>query len=386
MAYISASHGSLQPMFLIVMSLLLFLSVVTVSLRLYCRVFRIHKIGTDDYLIVAATCVTIGMGIMNGFHVAIGTGQHLQYLDLEVILIPTLKHWYAYQLVYPITVGLVKFSILTQYWRIFEVRIFRIQVIVVGVFVMLYTIICIFVNVRLTLNCCRPMLTAQAFECHSKPWRAWDPSFPKGCNNLSATYFSTAAITIFTDLVILIMPIPQLMRLNIHKRRKYALIAIFLIGTLASAASIARLNALYKYTVTKDVSYDAIQILLWTQIEVNVAIISASAPSLRPLFHRIFKGSSYGRPRPSNYQYPAYGTYGQQSHYRRTLTHGNPHGAIELRSHDEDVQAGTVQRETRADSQGQGSSNGNSSQEHILEYDPNIMKTVVISMTTEERK
>jgi hypothetical protein len=50
-------------------------------------------------------------------------------------------------MVYPITVGLVKFSILTQYYRIFEIRKFRIQVIVVGVFVLVYTIVCIFVNV-----------------------------------------------------------------------------------------------------------------------------------------------------------------------------------------------------------------------------------------------
>jgi uncharacterized membrane protein len=64
-----------------------------------------------------------------------------------VVLVPTLKHWYAYQMVYPITVGLVKFSILTQYYRIFEIRNFRIQVIVVGVFVLIYTIVCIFVNV-----------------------------------------------------------------------------------------------------------------------------------------------------------------------------------------------------------------------------------------------
>lgn len=33
-------------------------------------------------------------------------------------------------------------------------------------------------------------------------------------------YFSTAAITILTDLVILLMPLPQLMRLNIHRRKK----------------------------------------------------------------------------------------------------------------------------------------------------------------------
>ncbi|KAL4955483.1 hypothetical protein BDW69DRAFT_204479 [Aspergillus filifer] len=374
MAYISADHGSLQPMFLIVMSLLLFLSVVIVSLRLYCRVFRVHKTGVDDILIVAAMGVTIGMSIMNGFHIAIGTGQHLEYLDLEVVLIPTLKHWYAYQLVYPITVGLVKFSILAQYYRIFEVRNFRLQVIAVGIFVGLYTIICIFVN---------------AFECRSKPWRAWDPSFPTGCNNLPATYFSTAAITIFTDLVILVMPLPQLMKLNLHRRRKYALIAIFLTGTFASAASIARLNALYKYTVTEDVSYDAIQILLWTQIEVNVAIISASAPSLRPLFNRIFKGSSYGRKRPSATPYGVYGTYGNgESNYRRTImTHNNTHGAIELTSRDDETHTHNAGLHARSSSRAElAIDDDGSSQEHILNHNPNIIKTVVIEMKTEDRR
>jgi hypothetical protein len=71
---------------------------------------------------------------------------------LGQVLVPTLKHWYAYQLVYPITVGLVKFSILAQYYRIFEVQNFRRQVIAVGIFVAVYTIVCIFVNVSLHLH------------------------------------------------------------------------------------------------------------------------------------------------------------------------------------------------------------------------------------------
>ncbi|KAL4877905.1 hypothetical protein BJY04DRAFT_230323 [Aspergillus karnatakaensis] len=373
MAYISTENGSLQPMFLIVMSLLLFLSVVTVSLRLYCRIFRVHKVGADDYLIVAAMVVTIGMGVMNGFHIAIGTGQHLEYLDLEVVLIPTLKHWYAYQLVYPITVGLVKFSILAQYYRIFEVKNFRIQVIVVGVFVMIYTIVCIFVN---------------AFECHSKPWRAWDPSFPEGCNNLPAAYFSTAAITIFTDLVILVMPLPQIVKLNLNRRRKYALIAIFLTGTFASAASIARLNSLYKYTTTDDVSYDAIQILLWSQIEVNVAIISASAPSLRPLFRRLFKGSSYGKNGASSSPYPNYGGYGfGDSNYRRTLTHSNTHGAFELTSRDYEAHNGRIPGVGRSNSTTRVTHDDEaSSQELILDQQSNIVKTVEIEMKSENRR
>ncbi|KAL3439783.1 hypothetical protein BJX65DRAFT_317459 [Aspergillus insuetus] len=378
MAYITASNGSLQPMFS-VMSLLLFLSAVTVSLRLYCRLFRVHKVGLDDYLIVAALAVTIGMGVMNGFHIAMGTGQHLSDLApvLGQVLVPTLKHWYAYQLVYPITVGLVKFSILAQYYRIFEVQNFRRQVIAVGIFVAVYTIVCIFVN---------------AFECHSKPWRAWDPAFPEGCNNLPATYFSTAAITIFTDLAILVMPLPQLMKLNLHRRRKYALIAIFLTDTFASAAFIARLNALYKYTVTEDVSYDAVQILLWSQIELNVAIISASAPSLRPLFHRIFKGgSSYGRQCPSNSPYAGYGTYGNgESNFCRILTGaaGTHHGTIELTSRDDDTYARRGPGVSRSTSKTRKDTvdDEDSSQGLILDQNANIMKTVVIEMASENRR
>ena len=74
MAYISASNGSLQPAFLTVMILLLLLSTISVLLRVYCRVFLIHKVGPDDYLIVTGLAITIGMGVMNGFHVSMGTG------------------------------------------------------------------------------------------------------------------------------------------------------------------------------------------------------------------------------------------------------------------------------------------------------------------------
>lgn len=74
MAYISASDGSLQPVFLAVMTFLLLLSTISVLLRLYCRIFLVHKVGPDDYLILSGLIVTIGMGVMNGFHISFGTG------------------------------------------------------------------------------------------------------------------------------------------------------------------------------------------------------------------------------------------------------------------------------------------------------------------------
>ncbi|KAJ5822964.1 hypothetical protein N7447_005304 [Penicillium robsamsonii] len=305
---------------------------------------------------------------MNGFHVSLGTGRHLSDLPLEEVLIPTLKHWYVYQLVYPLSVGMVKFSILAQYYRIFALKQFRIATIGVGLFVFVYTITCIFVN---------------AFECHTKPWRAWDPSFPEGCNNLPKAYFSTAGINILTDVVILIMPLPLLMKLNLRNRRKStdALIAILLTGTFASVASIIRLSALYKYTITKDVSYDAIQILIWSQVEVNVAIISASAPSLRPLFNNTFKGSSYAR---SCGQAPCHDASWTPHDYdaavSQTLRPGDDR-AFEMWTNEDGDKSGPV------DGSGlrvvPSHTDRHSSQKIMLEPGSNIMKTVVIEMKSE---
>ena len=136
-------------------------------IRLLCRIAYIHYVGMDDYFMVAAWVVTTGMGIMNVFHISWGTGsgapnaasghfepkltylrQHTQDLPLMVILIPTLKYWYAYQLVYPWALFFVKASILALYHRIFTQKNFRLAVYCVTAFVSSYTIVVFFVNVR----------------------------------------------------------------------------------------------------------------------------------------------------------------------------------------------------------------------------------------------
>lgn len=60
--------------------------------RLYCRHFYLKIVGVDDWIMLGALCATTGLAIMNGFHVSLGTGRHLDDLPLLEILIPTLKH------------------------------------------------------------------------------------------------------------------------------------------------------------------------------------------------------------------------------------------------------------------------------------------------------
>ncbi|KAI9051567.1 hypothetical protein LZ554_004612 [Drepanopeziza brunnea f. sp. 'monogermtubi'] len=314
------------------------------SRQLYCRYFCLKVLGLDDFIITGALIATTGMAIQNGFHVSLGTGRHTDELPLQQIIIPTLKHWYAYQIVYPFVLYLVKLSILALYHRILTPRNFRLWVWAVSGFITVQTVVVMFV---------------QAFECGSRVDRAWSPTFPEGCNNLAASYYSMSSINVFTDIVILVMPLPTLAKLQINIRKKWALMGIFMTGGVAIAASCLRFYALHVYDTTDDVAYDAIY------IEVNMAIITASAPALRPLFKRTFAGSS---------DRSKYGYYG--SARRSHMNAGR--GAVELQPYN-----GKHEAVIAANMAG----NDSSSQECILEWGNHrgIVKTVETKVSSGTR-
>jgi hypothetical protein len=63
------------------------------------------------------------------------------------ILIPTLKHWYAYQLVYPFALFLVKCVFLATYRRIFVHHTLRMLLWTTATLISVQTLVVIFVNV-----------------------------------------------------------------------------------------------------------------------------------------------------------------------------------------------------------------------------------------------
>ncbi|KAK6335160.1 hypothetical protein TWF718_010597 [Orbilia javanica] len=263
----AGSGSSRGPLFLSITFVLLGIATIFVIVRLYCRYFLIHRVGADDWLITIGIAAEWALAVMNYFHIKYGTGRHISTVTIDE-LIPTLRYWFAYQILYPLVLLFIKLSILAFYVKISPQKWYRNTVYTVGAFVIAWTIAFIF---------------AYIFECPS-PSTAWSLDFPRGCVNLTALYYSTASINIASDLIILLLPIPVLQQLQIDKRRKLALIAIFSVGIVAVAGSAARLWSLWKYQHTVDVSYDAIFILLFSHIEINLAIMCACAPALKPLF------------------------------------------------------------------------------------------------------
>ncbi|KAK6851406.1 hypothetical protein PG995_012528 [Apiospora arundinis] len=124
------------------------------------------------------------------------------------------------------------------------------------------------------------------------------------------------AFLVATDLALVILPIPIIVKLQVNRRTKMALFAIVGLGTFAVVASCMRIVETYNRFKPRG-TYDY-TFLLWFNAKGHVAILT-SLPTLRPLFSRFFRvvsqasGAHYPRR-------PSYDVYGQSYPTRRRYT------------------------------------------------------------------
>lgn len=97
---------------------------------------------------------------------------------------------------------------------------------------------------------------------------------------------ATSAFHIFMDLWILVLPLKLIVRIPRPAREKIALFVIFGLGVISTIASIVRLQALRIFTLSNDPFYDSLPINTWSMVEVNIGILCASIPTLKPLVSR----------------------------------------------------------------------------------------------------
>ena len=111
-------------------------------------------------------------------------------------------------------------------------------------------------------------------------------------------YLCQAPVNIITDLAILILPIPVLTGMRLPQRQKTVLIFTFTLGIFVTVVDVIRIYYLQQAADStslthsrigtgQDFSYNASTALMWSAVEVNVGIICACIPTLKPLIHRI---------------------------------------------------------------------------------------------------
>ena len=117
------------------------------------------------------------------------------------------------------------------------------------------------------------------------------------CFDPSPAWCAQAGINLFTDVVILILPLPSLLRLKAPISKRLALVAIFSVGIICIVASCIRISILVLWGESgENASKYGSDVVLWGQVEVNCGIVCASFPFLQSLFKR---DSAGGRPKVS---------------------------------------------------------------------------------------
>lgn len=109
-----------------------------------------------------------------------------------------------------------KLSLLLMYYRIFRTPAFKKVVICVGAFVVCWA----FTATILFTFICVPVQ------------KLWYPDIPGHCVSELGVWLSNAGSTIFSDIVILLLPVPQIWRLNLRKEEKIGLTFVFGLGFL----------------------------------------------------------------------------------------------------------------------------------------------------------
>ncbi|KAM5354113.1 hypothetical protein ACJ41O_000763 [Fusarium nematophilum] len=238
--------------------------------RLYIRLFLIRTPGIEDL------CITIAMLLSTAFTILIkvqansGLGMHVWDLTEEQLLRP-LKALFASILCYYLAFSFIKASFLFQFYRIFPRPRMRKIIYFTAAFIFLFGI----ETVIMTIFLCIPV---QKF---------WEPNIDGFCFDKKALWFTQSALHIITDMMILLLPMSELKHLNMPRRQKRALIFVFALGFFACATSIVRLQSLIHLTNGTDLTYDNAATATWSAGELNISLICANVPAMRPLLVRL---------------------------------------------------------------------------------------------------
>ncbi|KAI9708953.1 MAG: hypothetical protein M1820_003647 [Bogoriella megaspora] len=133
------------------------------------------------------------------------------------------------------------------------------------------------------------------FECVPRK-KIWQPDIPGTCIKQQKMFVGTSVINVIDDFAILTLPLFWISKLQIDRKRKYAVASIFAAGLFACITSIMRLVVGIATLNSMDLTYLVLPVALWAMAEVAAALLVACLPVMPRLFRRSIdkptKGSS----------------------------------------------------------------------------------------------
>ncbi|KAK1622158.1 hypothetical protein BDP81DRAFT_155037 [Colletotrichum phormii] len=242
------------------------MTLVVVLLRCATRIHVSRRLWWDDgaaLLSMALLAVLSGLGYANE---DLGFGHH--YWNIDPGNSKTILQVYVLQMLYIFVQAFAKISIACIYSRVFASKTFRLKTNIFMIFVTTHSLL---------------FLLLIIFQC-TPIQSIWNRAIPSQCLNISAISNGGAAFSIFEDMILIILPIPELLKLHLDRKKKAALFGMLALGSFACIASMIRLKYMITFAHSFDPTWDYVDVVDWSSLELNAAVMCGSLPALRPLF------------------------------------------------------------------------------------------------------
>ncbi|EKJ67423.1 hypothetical protein FPSE_12408 [Fusarium pseudograminearum CS3096] len=277
--------------------------------RMYTNGVILRKFMIDDYLILFAWVLSIAAQsfLLDAYRRKL-LGVHAWEMPVDsntesalLVMCTTLTY-------IPTTI-LSKLTLCFFYYRLSPARWYQYSVYVTGI-ICTTSLVGIWFSV---LFACKPIAAG------------WDVRLSANatCINRPPIYITQAAFGCITDVMLLILPIPTVLGLQMSTRQKFGVLGLFAIGSITLVTSVVRLVLLLPSVSNPDQSWSLAEGCLWVIIEANLLIMCGSLPTLRVFLKnvapRVLGDKSQSKPSEQNSASASFGlrTFGGSNGPRR---------------------------------------------------------------------
>ncbi|KAJ0413028.1 hypothetical protein BJY00DRAFT_320202 [Aspergillus carlsbadensis] len=259
-------------------TVMLALASIGVCGRVTAQIYM-HRFDPDDAFFLSSWVFAFVLCFTEMWMTRYGYGRHFVLIqdDTEIVAM-FLKLNFVTAIAYLLSLMTIKISFCLLYLKVFSITHLRwIYYLVIGF------VVCEFIE----------ELFVVVFQCWPVNKYFYPATIPGSCRDLYVFYYVSFAIKLVTDIVLFLLPIPQLVKLHAPIGIKTGLIVMFALGLLVCVTSIVRIVYIRHFHV--DYTWELVHASNWSSVEVCTAILIAAIPSLRkvlvlayPSMRRIF--------------------------------------------------------------------------------------------------
>ncbi|KAL0638667.1 hypothetical protein Q9L58_002245 [Maublancomyces gigas] len=245
---------------------------------------KLGKFGLEDVLICISAFLGLATLVWTSIACKYGFGIHTVDVLPEWIL-PFGVLNYSTIAICTVCFYCTKTSMLVFYLRLATERPFRIVIYISITYLTLSFGIVTFIHV---------------FSC-SPISGAWDrrPSMKSICITTMLDYHFAAVNVLMTDILMIVLPIPIVLRLRMKWLAKLGLMAMFSMGFLITAVSIVSVWIMHVSVIGKDILWDGAYSWMLTLVEMYVGIMTACMPAMN-MFIKWIRGEKSVPAEPEN--------------------------------------------------------------------------------------